>query len=154
VKIRRDVGSIPLRTAEATWDTIQTLLTGPKSIDAQQFSNARSVMSSLITDEIFKAAPITLAGKSLRVVVYLIHGTDALETSEDISSLPESPTEQEWNLYFECPDEQYDWVKKTLAIRAARFTVLREGELANLSANSKNTGKQSFEVNWGALQNG
>jgi len=51
MRIRRDVSSIPFRSAGETWQKIIDLVTGPGSVDLQQLRDARGVMGSIITDE-------------------------------------------------------------------------------------------------------
>ncbi len=87
MKVRRDISSIPLRTAEETWETIVGLVTGEGTIDGDQLKAAASVMVSLITDEAFKDHPLTMTGVSHRLVIYLLHGPDALETGADVDRL-------------------------------------------------------------------
>jgi hypothetical protein len=128
VKVRRDIASIPLCSAEETWAEYKKLITGLGSVDAGQFDAAATVMTSLITDEAFQDEPLTLTGVSHRLVVYLLHGHDALEAGADIDKLAWNPTAGDWKLFVPCPEEQYDWAKKTLAARAPRFVVLKPGE--------------------------
>ena len=128
MKVRRDIASIPLRSAEETWTEYKKLVTGAGSVDAGQFDAAATVMTSLITDEAFRDEPLTLTGVSHRLVVYLLHGHDALEAGADIDKLAWNPTAGDWKLFVPCPEEQCDWAKKTLAARAPRFIVLKPGE--------------------------
>ena len=150
MKLRRDIASIPYRNAEATWTKVRDLLADSKSLDYAQFDMAGATLASLIADESFKDVPLTLVSKSYRVVVYLKHGADAIEAGEGVDALPEIPTHKDWRLYFECPDEQYQWVKKNLGA-CTRFTVLKEGEA--LPEDAIETQKsQALEINWGAFQ--
>ena len=69
MKIRRDIASIPLRSAAETWSEYMNLVTGVGSVDVGQFDVAASVMTSLITDEAFKHEPLTITGVGHRLVV-------------------------------------------------------------------------------------
>src|SRR4051812_29315215 len=51
MRIRRDISSIPERSASETWDRIVDLVTGLGSKDIQQLKAAGGVMGSIITDE-------------------------------------------------------------------------------------------------------
>jgi hypothetical protein len=66
VKIRRDIASIPQRSAAETWAKYKALVTGPSSANTEQFDAAASVMTSLITDEACKERPLILTGVGTR----------------------------------------------------------------------------------------
>lgn len=150
MKLRRDIASIPFRNAEATWTKIRDLLADSKSLDYAQFDTAGATMASLIADESFKNVPLTLVSKSYRVVVYLKHGADAIETGEGVDTLPEIPTHKDWRLYFECPNDQYHWVKPNLS-QCSRFVVLQEGEeLPEEPIEAQKS--QALQINWGAFK--
>lgn len=48
MRIRRDVSSIPFRSAGETWQKIIDLVTGPGSVDLQQLRAAAGVMGRLL----------------------------------------------------------------------------------------------------------
>jgi hypothetical protein len=152
VKIRRDIASIPQRSATATWAKYKTLVTGKSSVDVAQIDAAASVMTSLITDEAFKDRPLTLTGVGDRLVVYLVHGQQALETGDAADPLNWNPTAGEWRLFVPCPDDQYDWARKTLAARAPRLMVLRREEEIREEAPQNEIRKTTVDVNWEALR--
>lgn len=151
MKVRRDIASIPLRSAVDTWAEYRKLVSGTGSVDVGQFDAAASVMTSLIADEAFKDEPLTLTGVSHRVVSYLAHGHDALEAGKNIDKLAWNPTAGDWKLFVPCPEEQYDWAKKTLATRAPRFFVLKPGEKVKEEQEEAGTTKAAVDVNWEVL---
>ncbi|MCG8693974.1 MAG: hypothetical protein MI806_22445 [Minwuiales bacterium] len=128
MKVRREISSIPLRTAEGTWETFVELVTGHETVDGGQLSAAATVMASLITDEAFKDHSLTMTGVSHRLVVYLLHGLDAMEAGYDVDNLTWNPTAGDWQLFIPCPEEDFDWAKRVLAERAPRFFVIKPGE--------------------------
>ncbi len=151
MKIRRDISSIPLRTAEETWWTIRQLVTGPGSIEAEQFDAAASIMASLTTDESFRDEPLILLGVSHRLVIYLQYGADALEAGEAVDSLNWNPTAGDWTLYVPCAAEQFAWVKKALMSRAPRFVLLKPG--VTVPEGDEETAKsENVEINWTAFE--
>ena len=152
MKIRRDIASIPQRSAEETWSEYKRLVTGAGSVDVNQFDAAASVMASLITDEAFKGDPLTLTGVGNRLVAYLLHGPDALEAGASIDKLSWNPTEGDWTLYVPCPEDQYDWAKKTLSVRAPRFVVLKPGQSIKEDEGRADTGKAVVNVDWGVFK--
>jgi hypothetical protein len=151
MKIRREIASIPLRSAAETWSTFKSLVTGAGSIDAEQFDSAASVMTSLITDEAFKDEPLTLTGAGHRLVTYLHYGHEALETGMGIDTLSWNPAAGDWRLYVPCPEEQFEWVKKTLAARAPRFIVVEPGHEIH-DDSSDHADKSAVTINWEALK--
>jgi hypothetical protein len=147
VKVRRDIASIPLRSAEATWAEYTNLVTGSGSGDTAQLDAAATVMASLIVDEAFRDEPLTLTGVSHRLVVYLLHGHDALEAGSGIDRLAWNPTAGDWKLFVPCPEEQYTWAKKALATRAPRFVVLKPGEKVKEEGETA-AAEAALGVNW------
>ncbi len=150
MKVRRDISSIPQRSAEETWQTIVALVTGLDSVDAAQFDAAATVMASLIADEEFKSEPLVLTGVSHRLVIYLKYAQDALEHGNNVDKLAWNPTAGDWTLYVPCSEEQLDWAKKTLSSRAPRFVVHKYGDAPQEEA-GKAQKNESLTINWGAV---
>ena len=71
MKVRREIASVPLRTAGETWQAIVDLITGDGSVDAGTLKTAASVMESLIVDEHPASCPIVVKGEGPRLVIYL-----------------------------------------------------------------------------------
>lgn len=151
MKVRRDISSIPLRTAEKTWKTICDLITANDSEDIAQLDAAASVMYSLIADEVFIEAPLTIIGVSHRLVIYLRYRADALEEGESVDVLEWNPTAGDWTMYVPCDDENFDWVKKTLAARAPRFVVHHKDEKPWEENKKATASNGALEINWGVL---
>jgi hypothetical protein len=147
MKVKRDIASIPQRSAEETWAAYKKLVTGTESVDTGQFDAAATVMASLITDEGFQREPLILTGVSHRLVVYILHGHDALEAGTNVDRLAWNPTAGDWKLFVPCPEEQYSWAKKTLATRAPRFVVLKPGEKVKDEGESA-AAEARLNVNW------
>lgn len=148
MKVRRDIASIPLRSAADTWAEYMKLVTDASSLDVEQFDAAASVMTSLITDEDFKDEPLTLTGVGHRLIAYLLHGHDALEAGANVDKLAWNPTAGNWKVFIPCPEEQFDWAKKALAARAPRFIVLKPGEKIKDEEEDAGTAKAVVDVNW------
>lgn len=149
MKRRRDISSIPLRSAAETWRTVQQLVTSKDSVDADQLDAAASVMAVLITEEAFRPEPLTLAGVGPRLVIYLRHGVDALEQGGGVDELTWNPTAGDWTLFVPCPEEDFEWTKKMLADRAPRFVVLKSGEKPD-DRDAANKA-ESLTINWGVF---
>lgn len=123
MKIRRDISSIPERSAAETWQRIIDLVTGSKSKDAQQLKAAAGVMGSIITDEHPAARPILLEGVGPQLRIYCSYGMDAIEQGTKVDSLNWNPTEGDWTMHVPCDAENIDWVKKSLAGTSPRIKV-------------------------------
>lgn len=78
MKVRRDIASIPVRSARDTWRAVVELVTGSDSVDKQQLDTAASIMESLIADEMPARVPITSKGSGTRVLVYCLYNEDAI----------------------------------------------------------------------------
>lgn len=151
MKLRRDVGSVPLRTGEETWQAITELLTGPDTLDREQLVSATSVMAMLITDEIHAEEPITVVGGSARVVLYGVFGGDALILGTEIDPLPTNPTASDWTIYVPCAEGDLNWASITLSERAPRIILHKPGELPIGADESSSSAKGELEIDWGAL---
>jgi hypothetical protein len=87
MKVRRNIASIPVRSAAETWQTIITLITGAGSVDVDSLTKAASVMESLIADEHPANVPIVLSGSGPRLVIYLLYNENAMEVGKDVDAL-------------------------------------------------------------------
>ncbi len=123
MKIRRDIGSIPLRSAADTWGTIIAMVRSRDSVDFAQLQAAAPVLQSLITDEIHGGAPFTFAGVGPRLVIYLLFGMSALEVGTRVDDLDWVPTAGDWRLYVPCDAAQLSWAREALAEKAPRVVV-------------------------------
>lgn len=152
MKIRRDIASIPKRSASQTWSTITDLITGPDSVDAKTLTAAASIMESLITDEHPGKYPITIKGVGNRLVIYLAFNEDAMEVDSSVDSLNWNPTAGQWTMTAPCDPEDAAWMNKALQERAPRITVhdvnTPPADEDDTEAASK---ARTLKVNWGAL---
>jgi hypothetical protein len=123
MRVRRDISSIPLRSASDTWERIIALVTGPGSKDVGQLSSATGVMASIITDEHPARRAILLEGVGAQLRIYCRFGMKALETGAQVDALTWNPTAGNWTMHVPCDDENIDWVKKSLAKCAPRIKV-------------------------------
>ena len=140
MKVRRDISSIPRRSAEETWSAIVELVTGDGSVDQDQLMAANSVMASLITDEIFRENHLTMTGVGPRLIVYLLHGTNAMELGDDVDRLNWNPTAGDWSLFVPCEDEEFDWAKR-----------IKLGDNVGNEENNEPVKSEGLTVNWQAV---
>lgn len=151
MKLRRDIASVPLRTSAVTWDRIVDLITGSDSIDTAQLNAASSVMATLLAEEIYADHPLTLKGKSHRLVIYCLYGGDALLAGEDVDALSWNPTSEDWTLFVPCGDDDRDWAGRALKERAPRITLHAPDEVpGELSQESEKSGAKALTIDWGA----
>ena len=149
MKIRRDIASIPVRTAAQTWTAIVDLITGHGTVDRKQLDAAASVMESLIADEHPATVPIVVKGAGPRVVIYLLYNEDAIEAGADIDKLGSNPTAGDWRITAPCDDGDAAWMNKTLKSRAPRISV-HPADQAPADDDDAGSAK-ALEINWGAL---
>ncbi|MDP2270484.1 MAG: hypothetical protein Q8K32_07095 [Archangium sp.] len=124
MKVRRDIASLPARTAKETWSAIVSLVTGAGSVDSAQLEAAASVICSAIADEHCATAPIVLKGGGSRLVLYTVHGSDAMEAGLAVDKLSWNPTASDsWAMTVPCSAEDVEWMSKALKERASRITV-------------------------------
>jgi hypothetical protein len=153
MRIRRDVASIPLRSAKETWRAIVDLVTANDSVDRHQLDAAASIMESLIADEQPAKAPIVFKGNGPRVLIYCLYDEDAMEAGLGTDGLQANPTAGDWRVTAPCEEGDVAWMNNTLKERASRVTVhpadkppAEEQDAAAAEKTSK-----GFEINWGVF---
>jgi hypothetical protein len=114
MRIRRDITSIPVRSASETWDAITALVTGKGSVDIAQLKTAGSVIASLITDEFPAQSPLILQGSGPQLRIYCSYGFKAIEDGKDVDALTFNPTEGNWTLDVPCDAANLGWVRDAL----------------------------------------
>jgi hypothetical protein len=123
VRVRRDISSIPHRSASETWQRITDLVTGPDSKDVGQLNAAAGVMASIITDEHPGAKAIVLEGVGAQVRVYCRYGMEAIEEGSSVDALTWNPTAGDWTMHVPCDADNMSWVKASLAKTSPRIQV-------------------------------
>lgn len=153
MRIRRDIASIPARSAAETWRAIIDLVTGDGTVDRQQLDAAASVIESLIADEQPSTVPIVFKGCGPRLLIYCLYNEDAMEAGLDIDSLRINPTAGDWRMAAPCEEADVDWMNKTLKTRAPRMTVHAADQLPADEdvEGAEQTGK-AVAIDWGALR--
>jgi len=117
MRVRRDVSSIPFRSASETWQCIIDLITGDGSVDADQLTAAAGVMGSILTDEHPSVRPIVVEGVGPQLRVYCRYGLKAISEGGAVDALTWNPTAGNWTLHVPCDDENRSWV--TAALKAS-----------------------------------
>jgi hypothetical protein len=128
VRVRRDIGSIPHRSASETWQRIIDLVTGRGSKDVQQLKDAAGVMASIITDEHPASRAIMIEGVGPQLRIYCRYGMKAVEEGGDIDALTWNPTAGDWSMHVPCDAENIAWVKASLSKSSPRIKVFDVAE--------------------------
>ena len=150
MKIRRNIASIPVRSAQETWCDIVDLVTGPDTVNRDQFEIAASIMESLVADEQPTSVPIVIKGAGPRVVIYCLYNEDALDAGPKLDRLVSNPTAGDWCATAPCESEDVDWMNDYLKQRAPRITVhSADEERCGKDETEKNAG--NFDIDWGVL---
>ena len=123
MRVRRDVSSIPHRSAGETWRRIIDLATGRASKDVQQLEDAAGVMGSIITDEHPASRAIMIEGVGPQLRIYCRYGMKAVEEGSKVDALTWNPTAGDWTMHIPCDAENIDWVKESLAKTSPRIKV-------------------------------
>lgn len=121
MRIRRDINSIPVRSAAETWDAIMGLVTDSGSIDVEQLRRAGSTIGSIITDELPSERPFILEGCGPQLRVYCRFASKAMEGDDAIDPLTWNPTAGDWTLHVPCDAENLNWVQSALKVSAPRI---------------------------------
>ena len=123
MRVRRDISSIPHRSASETWQRIIDLVTGPDSKDGGQLNAAAGVMASIITDEHPGARAIVLEGVGAQLRIYCRYGMEAIEEGSSVDALTWNPTAGDWTMHVPCDADNMSWVKASLAKTSPRIQV-------------------------------
>jgi hypothetical protein len=151
MKIRRDVSSIPFRSASETWQRILDLVTGNGTVDLQQLKDATGGMGSIITDEHPANRAILIEGVGAQLRIYCRYGMKAVEEGAHVDTLTWNPTAGDWKMHVPCDAENIEWVKKSLAATSPRIKVfdLAEDDRADEEEAKANAVKSSgIVVDW------
>jgi hypothetical protein len=152
VKIRRDIASLPARTSKETWGAIVKLVTGTDSIDTAQLEAATSVLCSVIADEHPASVPIVVKGSASRLVIYTVHGADAMEVGLGVDKLSWNPTATDaWAMTVPCSQEDVEWMSKALKERAPRITVHDVSEKPDADVEPARKVAE-VEIDWTAME--
>lgn len=150
MKVRRDINSIPARSAADSWNIIVSLVTGPDSQNADDLHRIAGIVASIITDEHPSRQPFILSGVGPRLVIYCHFASDAITGDENIASLQWNPTAGDWRLLIPCDQENMAWVKAALIGKSARVIVydVDNPDLSEVSAETHTTTAQGIEIDW------
>jgi hypothetical protein len=151
MRVRRDMSSIPYRSAGETWQAIIDLVTGPDSKHVQQLTSAAGVMGSIITDEHPASRAIILEGVGAQLRIYCRYGMKAIDEGGEIDSLTWNPTAGDWAMHVPCDAENMSWVKASLARTSDRikvFDVAEEERSDDESASIAAKGNSELVVDW------
>jgi hypothetical protein len=150
MKVRRDIASIPRRSAAETWREIVELITGSGSVDAASLTAAASVMESLITDEHPAKVPIVVKGLGSRLVIYCLFGEDAMDADLAVDKLSWNPTAGNWAMTAPTDAVDVSWMNNTLRERAPRITV-HDVSVAPTDEEQATEAMQELKIDWGAV---
>ena len=153
MRIRRDVSSIPHRSACETWQRILDLVTGSDSEDIEQLKKAAGVMASIITDEHPSSRAILLEGVGPQLRMYCRYGLKAIEEGSAVDPLNWNPTAGDWTMHVPCDQENIAWVRASLEKTSPRIRVFDVAEAERAEDNETEaaaaaTAKLSIEVDW------
>jgi len=146
MRVRRDVSSIPCRSASETWQRIIALVTGAGSQDVTQLKNATDVMGSIITDEHPASRAIILEGVGAQLRIYCRYGMKAVEEGTAVDALTWNPTAGDWTMHVPCDAENMDWVKQCLAETSPRIKVFDVAEADRAEEEEQSSTAQSSGV--------
>lgn len=146
MRIRRDISSVPLRTASETWDRFIELVSGPGALHINQLKKVGPVIATIIADEILAERSLLLEGVGPQLRVYCRYNADAIQAGADVDALTWTPTAGDWTLNVPCDAENLAWVKAAVA-STPRIKVFDAAE-SDRFEEDKPAGGALLEVNW------
>jgi hypothetical protein len=153
MKVRRDIASIPVRSAGETWQAILDLITRAGSVDVATLKAASSVMESLIADEHPATVPLVVKGHGARLVIYCLYNEAAMEAGKDIDGINWNPTGGAgWTMTAPAEAADVVWMNDALKTRAPRITVHDVAfPPADEEGDSATTSAAALKIDWGVL---
>jgi len=149
MRVRRDISSIPFRSAGETWRRITDLVTGTGSKDVQQLRDAAGVMGSIIADEHPAVRAIMLEGVGAQLKIYCRYGMKAVEEGGKVDALTWNPTAGDWTMRVPCDKENIGWVRESLAETSPRIRVFDVEEADRAEEEKTRTAAKSVVgVDW------
>ncbi len=148
MRIRRDVSSIPHRSATETWQRITALISGSGSNDIDQLERATGVMASIITDEHPGGSAILMEGVGPQLRIYCRYGMKAVEAGDAIDPLTWNPTAGDWTMHVPCDAANIDWVRTSLRNTSPRIKVFDVVEDNRTEAEEETTASSAIVVDW------
>ncbi len=149
--VRRDISSIPFRSASETWQSIIDLVTARRARKTLSSSKEpRELWAPIITDEHPASRAIMLEGVGARLRVYCRYGLKALEEGGKVDSLTWNPTAGDWTMHVPCDEENIVWVRKSLAgsPRIKIFDVAETDRAEDEEKTSAAKAESSIVVDW------
>ena len=146
MRVRRDISSVPLRTASETWDRFVELVSGAGALHLDELKMAGRVIASIIADEILAEQPLLLEGVGPQLRVYCRYNAEAIQEGADVDALTWTPTAGDWTLHVPCDADNLAWVRAAV-VAAPRIKVF---DAANGDRFEEETAADSalIEVNW------
>lgn len=152
MRIRRDINSIPVRSAQETWERIVALIVGTDSIDADQLHKAGSTIGSIITDKLPAQRPFILEGRGPQLRLYCRFAFKAMEAGDTLDPLTWNPTAGDWTLHVPCDAENLGWVQTALKAVAPRIKAFDLAEADRFEEDTAepaaNNAGDNIEVDW------
>lgn len=150
MSVRRDISSIPQRSAQKTWAAIINLITGTDSREAAQLSAAAGVMASIITDEHPGSSPLVVEGVGPQLRLYCRYAMSAVEEGDVVDALNWNPTAGDWTMHVPCDSDNLAWVAASLAKTSPRIKPFdfAVAERADEPAAAASATKKAIVIDW------
>ena len=93
-----------------------------------------------------------MKGGASRLVIYTVHGADAMEVGLAVDKLSWNPTATDaWAMTVPCSQEDVEWMSKALKERAPRITVHDVNEKPDTDGESARKVAE-VEIDWTAME--
>ncbi len=149
MRVRRDIASIPMRSASETWIAITDLVSDGTSIDADQLRDASSAMADVISEEFPAEHAIIFSGCGPQLRLYLDYAAVAMERGNNIDPINWLPTAcEDWRVYVPTDADDLSWMNKLFADRAPRFSVYDKAKGFEVDCDSKSNIADALDIDW------
>ena len=152
MKVKREIASVPVRSAGETWAAIVALISTADTPDVATLKAAASIMESVIADEHAATVPIVVKGNGDRLVIYCRYNEKAIELGSSIDKLTWNPTGGSgWKITTPTEAGDVAWMNDELGRRAPRISV---HDVATPPAEDQETTKAAADelsIDWGVL---
>jgi hypothetical protein len=152
MKVKREIASVPVRSAGETWAAIVALISAADTPDAAMLKAAASIMESLIADEHPAAVPIVVKGNGDRLVIYCRYNEDAIEIGTSIDKLTWNATGgSAWKITAPTEAGDVTWMNDALKSRAPRISVHDVASPPGDDEGATKAAADGLSIDWGVL---
>ena len=150
--VARKFSACPVRTAANTWETITNVIGASNETVKAELTKVAGIAASIISDGTPAENAITIIGTGARLRIYCLYEEDGSTEDANESTLNWNLFEGDWEIHFPVEKEDFDWVKKSLSEKGARFIAYEAGSKPAEDNETKSSSNSVLTINLDKLK--